>query len=104
MSDEGKNMLKTGEKIPPRRRRGAAEKKKSRREGPSQESQASGGVIEAQEARTGREEPGMPVTPSNIVTTISSRTGHDFSAYEKSTLIRGILRRMKLTRLLSRQK
>ncbi|HIJ75324.1 MAG TPA: hypothetical protein HPP81_01260 [Deltaproteobacteria bacterium] len=77
---------------------------KSRREGPSQESQASGGVIEAQDGRIRREEPGMPVTRSNIVATISSQTGHDFSAYEKSTLIRGILRRMKVTRLLSRQK
>jgi hypothetical protein len=96
-------MLKTGEKIPPRRLRGAA-KKKSRREGPSQESQASDAVIEAQEALTGREEPGMPVTLPNIVATISSRTDHDFSAYEKSTLIRGILRRMKETRLLNRQK
>src|SRR5208337_1659078 len=104
MSDEEKNMLKTGEKIPSRRRGTAPEKKENRREGPSQEAQASGGVPEAQEARTGREESGMPVTLSNIVATISSRTGHDFSAYEKSTLIRGILRRMKVTRLLMRQK
>ncbi|MGA2026552.1 MAG: hypothetical protein ABSH17_05710 [Syntrophobacteraceae bacterium] len=97
-------MLKTGEKIPPRRRGAAPEKKESRREGPSREAQASGGAIEAQDARTGRQKPGMPVTLSNIVATISSRAGHDFSTYEKSTLIRGILRRMKVTRLLRRQK
>jgi chemotaxis methyl-accepting protein methylase len=46
----------------------------------------------------------FPVTLEKIVTAIGNRTGHDFSAYKKSALIRGILRRMKKTRLLSRQK
>jgi hypothetical protein len=99
-----KNMLKAGGTIPQRRQGGAAGKKESRRERRSQEAQASGEVIEAQEARSGLEEAGMPVILSNIVATISSRTGHDFSAYRKSTLIRDILRRMRVNRLLSRQK
>jgi hypothetical protein len=46
----------------------------------------------------------FPVTVEKIVTAIRNRTGHDFSAYKKSALIRGILRRMKKTRLLSLQK
>lgn len=41
----------------------------------------------------------FPVTLSKIVTTISNRTGHDFSAYKKSTLIRRIQRRMTVTRV-----
>ncbi|SPJ15343.1 hypothetical protein SBDP2_300018 [Syntrophobacter sp. SbD2] len=96
-------MLKTGEKIPSRRRGAAAEKKAGRREARSQETQVSGGTTEAQDARTGREGPAIAVTPSIIVATISSRTGHDSSAYEKSTLIRHILRRMKVTRLQRRR-
>jgi len=46
----------------------------------------------------------FPATLSKIVTTISNRTGHDFSAYKKSTLIRRIQRRMTVTRVLSAQK
>jgi hypothetical protein len=104
MSDEEKNMLKAGEKIPFRRQGGTREKKAGGREGPSREAQASGGVIEAQEARTGREEPGMPVTLSKIVSTITNRTGHVFSAYKKGAVIRGIQRRMRAARMLNRQK
>ncbi len=103
MSDEEKNMLKTGEKISSLRREAAADKKAGRREARSLETQVPGGTTEAQDARTGREGPAIPVTPSNIVATIRSRTGHDSFAYEKSTLIRGILRRMKVTRFLRRQ-
>lgn len=40
---------------------------------------------------------------SKIITTISTRTGHDFTAYKKSTLIRRIQRRMTVTRVLSPQ-
>jgi len=104
MYDEEKNMLKAGEKIPFQRRGGAGEKKAGRREGPSREAQASGGVIEAQEARTGRGQPGMSVTLSKILTTLSNQTRHDFSAYKKSAVIRGILRRMRADRVPSRQK
>jgi len=46
----------------------------------------------------------LPATISKIITTISTRTGHDFSAYKKSTLIRRIQRRMTVTRVLSPQK
>ncbi len=46
----------------------------------------------------------FPATVSKIITTISNRTGHDFSAYKKSTLIRRIQRRMTVTRVLSPQK
>jgi len=47
------------------------------------------------------EQENFPVTLSKIVTTISNRTGHDFSAYKKSTLIRRIQRRMAVTRVRS---
>jgi len=46
----------------------------------------------------------FPAAISKIITTISTRTGHDFSAYKKSTLIRRIQRRMTVTRVLSPQK
>lgn len=41
----------------------------------------------------------FPATVSKIITTISNRTGHDFSTYKKSTLIRRIQRRMTVTRV-----
>ncbi len=104
MSYEEKNMLKIGEKFPFRRGGAATEKKAGRPEAHSQEAQASEGATEAKEARTGREGPAMPVNLSEIVAVISSRTVHNSSAYEKSALIRGILRRMKATRLLGQQK
>lgn len=46
----------------------------------------------------------FPATLSKIVTTISNRMGHDFSAYKKSTLIRRIQRRMTVTRVRTPQK
>ncbi len=46
----------------------------------------------------------FPSTLSKIITTISNRIGHDFSAYKKSTLIRRIQRRMVVTRIGSPQK
>jgi len=46
----------------------------------------------------------FPAAISKIITTISTRTGHDFSSYKKSTLIRRIQRRMTVTRVLSPQK
>jgi two-component system CheB/CheR fusion protein len=50
------------------------------------------------------EEDKFPATLSKIITTISNRTGHDFSAYKKSTLIRRIQRRMTVARVLTAQK
>jgi hypothetical protein len=102
--EEEKNMLKTGEKIPHRRQGGLGEKKAGRREGPLREAQAFRGVIAEKEARIRREEPEMPATPSKIVSSITDRAGHDFSAYKKSAVIRGIQRRMRADRVLSRQK
>ena len=46
----------------------------------------------------------FPITLSKIVTTISNRTGHDFSAYKKNTLIRRIQRHMTVARVLTPQK
>jgi two-component system, chemotaxis family, CheB/CheR fusion protein len=53
-----------------------------------------------EEAEDGEE---FPATLSKILTTISTRTGHDFSIYKKSTLIRRIQRRMTVTRMGSPQ-
>lgn len=46
----------------------------------------------------------FPATLSKIITTISNRTGHDFSTYKKSTLVRRVQRRMTVTRVGSPQK
>jgi two-component system CheB/CheR fusion protein len=55
-------------------------------------------------AEEAAEEGDFAATLSKIITTISNRTGHDFSAYKKSTLIRRIQRRMTVTRVVTAQK
>ena len=40
----------------------------------------------------------LPAVISKVVTILANRTGHDFSQYKKSTLIRRIQRRMSVTR------
>jgi len=63
---------------------------------------SAGAVLEKPQEMEDNEQ--FPVTLSKIVTTISNRVGHDFSAYKKSTLVRRIQRRMTVTRMLSPQK
>jgi two-component system CheB/CheR fusion protein len=45
------------------------------------------------------EQEGFPGILSKIIMTINNRTGHDFSTYKKSTLIRRVQRRMTVTRV-----
>lgn len=59
-------------------------------------------IAKPEEQAEGQEQ--FPATLSKIVTTISNRMGHDFSAYKKSTLIRRIQRRMTVTRVNTPQK
>lgn len=63
---------------------------------------STGAILAKPEEAEGQEQ--FPITLSKIVTTISNRTGHDFSAYKKSTLVRRIQRRMTVTRVRSAQK